>query len=262
MTGSVIVFFFLSYFIDWKGLNFRIELFNFFYDPLFYICLTLNLFTQMAYRVANKNNEENIRFVQFSSFITISLIPIFSLFFGFLFLTHENVLAINYNNSFEPFLFSLALFAFSFFIFRDKYKNKSLKRLDIIILTILLSSISSVIFIKLLQQYNTIAFYSCSMVFNSLFWVAFIFKNKEYQYVNKSNIMVLPICGILYLIYSYLNIYIINNLPVEFIAIIRTLTGVLIAFAFDKYNGTKNIFKVKDFILLTLMFSTLFIFKF
>jgi hypothetical protein len=263
MTVSSILFFIFYYFIDWELLIFKSEKFSFFKDPIFYVALLVNLIVQLTSRSFNKFNEKNIRFIQFSTFLTISIIPIFSFIFSLIFIQYKNNIDVNYSNPFEPFVLSLTLIVLSFLIFKDKYQNRTLKRLDLMFLTTITSSISAVLFVKLMQEYDSIAFYACTMAFNSLFFIILLVKNKEYSKVDTKGLLkVIPVGAILYLSYSYLNIYAVNHLPVEVLSILRTLFGVLLALLFDKYHDKPNIFNTKDLFLLFLIFLSLYFFKF
>ena len=57
MTITVSTLLFFQYFVDYSTISFISEKFVFFKEPLFYIALLLNFFTQYLYRKVNKLND-------------------------------------------------------------------------------------------------------------------------------------------------------------------------------------------------------------
>ena len=260
MTITVSVLLFFQYFIDYNNFSFISEKFVFFKEPLFYITLSLNCGSQYLARKSEKYNEKNLIFTQFSNFVLIALVPIVSYILMKMF-HFENTIEVQYDNIFEVLLISGVLFTLSVLFFYDKMKSKSIIRLDILIAFICVSTLNFVLINKLMQMYDTEAVYFCSMIFNSIIWIAMAKQKNEISKVEKRHIPFFIIFGFVYILYSYLNIIIVKFLPSEYIAIFKTLSAVLSTAFFDFIRSKKMTLTKKDILILFCIFITLFMFK-
>lgn len=261
MTLTVSFLLFFQYFIDYKTFSFISEKFIFFSEPIFYLSLSLNFLTQYIGRVTSKDNEKNLVFVQFASFIFIALVPITS-YLMLLFFDFENTIDVQYDSFGQMIFISFILLFLSLIFFIDKIKKKSIIRVDRLISFILVSTVNFVLINKLMQMYDTEAVYFSTMIFNSVIWIAMATTKKEHKKVEKRHYNAFILFGAVYLLYSYLNIIIVNYLPSEHIAIFRILAAVLASAFFDYFHNKKANLSIKDIIILILIFSTLFLMKF
>lgn len=261
MTITVSTLLFFQYFIDYKAMSFITEKFIFFKEPLFYIALLLNFFTQYLYRKTNKYNENNLIFGEFANFIMIAAVPIVS-YVMIMFLTFENTINVKYESITEMFCISGLLFVLSLLFFVDKIKSKKIVRLDVLLMFVVTSTINFVLINKLMQMYDAEAVYFCTMVFNSVLWIMMAKKQKELSKVEKRHYPMFVIFGSVYILYSYINIIIVNYLPPEHIAIFRTLSAVLSTAFFDFLNSKRITISTKDFIVLLCIFGTLYLMNF
>lgn len=261
MTLTVSLLLTFQYFIDYEAVRFISEKFVFFTDPIFYLALFLNFFGQYLGRQVNKDNEKNLIFSQFGQFLLIALVPIFS-YFSYMIFNFENTIEIKYNNIYEMFIFSGLLILLCIFYFYEKIYNKTLIRPDRLILFVLTSTFAFVLINKLMQVYNTEAVYFCTMFFNSIIWIAMAHKNEEIKHVENRHYLAFFIYSLIYILYSYINIIIVNYLPAEHIAIFRTLAAVLSTAFFDYLYNKKTNLTIKDFSILILLFLILFAFKY
>lgn len=260
MTLTVSILLFFQYFIDYNDFSFLFEKFIFLKEPLLYITLSLNCLSQYLARKTEKYNENNLIFSQFANFVLIALVPIFSYFIIKIF-HFENTIEVSYNNIFEMLGISSILFILSFFFFWDKMKSKSIVRIDILIAFMFISTLNFVLINKLMQMYDTEAVYFCSMLFNSIIWISMARQNKEISMVERRHLPMFVVFGFVYILYSYINIIIVNFLPSEYIAIFKTLSAVLSTAFFDFLRAKKLTLKKKDLFVLFLIFATLFLFK-
>ena len=113
-----------------------------------------------------------------------------------------------------------------------------------------------------MQMYNAEAVYFCTMVFNSILWVSMASKQKELEKVEKRHYPVFVIFGFVYILYSYINIIIVNYLPSEHIAVFRTLAAVISTAFFDYLNAKRFTLSLKDCIILLFIFLTLYMMNF
>lgn len=261
MTASVSLLFIFQYFIDYETKKFLIEKFIFFSNPLFYIMLILNFFNHYIMRLFIKSNEKNLVYVQFSNFIFIAIVPIVSVLSVYLF-AFDNAINVEYKSIWELLAFSGILFLLCFGLFYEKIKNKHVNRIDLMIVSVLSSVFAFVLLNKLMQTYNTEAVYFCTMFFNSFLWLFFANKNSEFEKVEQRHIKMFFVFSFVYILYSYLNIIIVNYLPSEHISIFRTLSSTLSAVFFDAINAKKVKLKKKDFFILLIMFLVLFLLDF
>jgi hypothetical protein len=261
MTITVSILLFFQYFIDYKTLSFLSEKFIFFKEPLFYIALSLNFWTQYLGRLSNKQNEKNLIFGQFANFILIAMVPIVS-YLMLLFVDFDNTIDVKYESFTEMIFISCILFVLSLFFFIDKIKSKVIVRLDVLILFIVVSTVNFVLINKLMQMYEAQAVYFCTMVFNSIIWIIMAKKQNEIERVEKRHYSAFVIFGLVYILYSYINIIIVNYLPSEHIAIFRTIAAVLSTAFFDFLNAKRVTLSIKDVIILILIFSTLYMLNF
>lgn len=261
-NGVVAALLFFLFFIDYSEWNIKTDKFVFFNDPLFYVMLILNFVNQVILRKFTKSNENNMVFVKFSNFVFIALVPIVS-YLSVVHLGFGSAINVDYSNLTQVFILSGIIGVLSIFLFYDKIKSKVFKRLDLMTLSILNSSLTVVFFVKLMQEYDTQAVYFCAIFFNTIVWLNMTMRNKEFELIEKSNIKLLIFASIGYIIYSQVNMMVVNILPAEHIAIFRAIAGVVIASTFDYYaNNKKFNLNVKDFVVLGLIFTTLFYFKY
>lgn len=257
MTLSVAIFFVFQYFINYKTLTFITEKFTFLSDPFLYIALILNFSGQYISRKLVKSNEDNLSYIQFGNFLFIAFVPIVS-FLAVEFFDFKNAINVNYDSFFDVLKFSSILIVLSFLLFFDKIKNKSLKRIDLMFYMLICTCFAFVFINKLMQTYNTEAVYFCSILFNAFMWFNMSFKKKEYSYVKKRHYKFFFIFALCYLMYSYFNIIIVEFLPVEHISILRTLAFITMASLFDFMNAKKLNLSLKDFVVLCILFLTLY----
>lgn len=260
MTITVSILLFFQHFIDYETFSFNSSKFIFFKEPLFYLTLLLNCSSQYFARKTEKYNEKNLVFTQFSNFVLIALVPIVSFFITKIF-HFENTIEVQYDGLLDVFLISMVLFSLSVLFFYDKMKNKSIVRIDILITFMCVSTLNFVLINKLMQMYDTEAVYFCSMVFNSFVWIAMAKQKKELSNVEKKHFPFFIVFGLVYILYSYINIIIVNYLPSEYIAIFKTLAAVSSAAFFDFLRSKKATLTKKDMFILFCIFLTLFMFN-
>lgn len=260
MTITVSVLLFFQYFVDYESFSFKSDKFIFFKEPLFYIALSLNCGSQYLARKSEKYNEKNLIFTQFASFVLIALVPIVS-YLSMKIFHFENTIEIEYDNVLDVIFISVVLFTLSVLFFYDKMKSKSIVRLDVLISFMCVSTLNFVLINKLMQMYDTEAVYFCSMMFNSIIWIAMAKQKNEVSNVEKRHIPFFILFGFVYILYSYINIVIVNYLPSEYIAIFKTLSAVLSTAFFDFIRSRKLTLTIKDIFILFCIFITLFMFK-
>tara|TARA_B100000700_G_scaffold71271_1_gene79294 strand:- start:63068 stop:63379 length:312 start_codon:yes stop_codon:yes gene_type:complete len=90
-------------------------------------------------------------------------------------------------------------------------------------------------------------------------WFSMSFKKKEVKNLEKKHYKLLILFPLLYLNYSYLNIIIVKFLPVEYISVLRTLAFIIMESFFDFINAKRFKLSLKDFIVLCMLFLTLFL---
>jgi hypothetical protein len=260
MTLTVSLLFFFQYFIDYSTFTFKDEKFVFFNEPIFYLAIVFNFTSQLMVRIAGKKNEKNLVFMEFANFAFIAFVPIFS-YFLVIWFNFEGSINIKYNSISEMFLFSLLMFLFSCLYFVDKIKSNRIKRLDLIILMIINSTIAFVLVTKLMQQYNSEAIYFCTMASNTFIWAFLAYKGKELQHVENKHYFVFFVCGMIYVVYSFLNLIIVKYLPVEHLAIIRTVVSIFCASIFDSIKIKRFTLSFKDIFILSLILLSILIIK-
>lgn len=261
MTITVSTLLFFQYFVDYSTISFISEKFVFFKEPLFYIALLLNFFTQYLYRKVNKLNEKNLVFGEFAGFVMIAAVPIVS-YLMMTFIHFENTINVKYESIYQMLLVSGVLFFLSFIFFADKIRSKTVVRADILFLFVLTSTINFVLINKLMQMYDTEAVYFCTMVFNSFIWIAMAKKKEEFSRVEKRHYPMFVLFGAVYILYSYINIIIVNYLPPEHISVFRAISAILSTAFFDYLNSKRVTLSLKDGIVLCCIFLTLFIVSF
>jgi hypothetical protein len=261
MTAGVSILFIFQYFIDYETKSFLINKFEFLSNPVLYLMLILNFLSHYVMRDFIKSNEKNLIYIQFSNFIFIALVPIFSVLSLYLF-DFSEAINVKYESIWELILYSSILLFLAFCLFYDKVKNKNLNRPDLMFASIISSVFAFVLLNKLMQTYNTEAVYFCTMFFNSFLWLFFAHKNNEFKNVEKRHYKMFILFSFIYVFHSYLNIIIVNYLPSEHIAVFRTLAATLVAVIFDSIKFRKIKMKMKDFFVLVIIFFVLFMLDF
>ncbi len=246
---------------DFNFLNLNLDKFNFFNDYWFFIYITATFLTQQVSCKFAKFNEKNLIYIQFSNFVFIGLVPIISFLFIYYF-DFKNSINIKYDSFFEVLFFSCSLFFASFIIFIQKIRNNHLNRPDLMLFFIILSSISFVLSTKLMQMYDTETFYFTAMLIFSFNWLLISFKNKEYSLFKKQYYKFIFLAAFIYILYSYVNILVVKILPSEYIAIFRSITGIIVFGLFDFYKNKKNNISKIDFIAILFIFIVIYFFNF
>lgn len=246
---------------DFNAIEIDTSKFNFFQDPWFLIYVIITFFTQQISSKFVKYNEKNLIYVQLANFIFIGLVPLISFIFIYYFNFKESI-NIKYQSFFEVLIFSFSLISVSFFIFAHKLKNNSIKRIDLMIYYLLLSSTSFVLNTKLMQIYDAETFYLTSMIIFSFNWFLISIKNKEYSIIQQQDFKFIFLATFIYIVYSYINILVVKILPSEFIAIFRTVTGIFVFALFDYYKNKKNNISKIDFFSIILIFIIIYFFNF
>jgi hypothetical protein len=244
-------------FVDYENLTLKTGEFAFLSDYVFYIMIAFNIINQLAIRKFTKSNETNLVYMSMTNFLFLALIPIVSVIAIDLF-NFDNTLNTKYNSISETLLVSAGLGFLSYLFFIDKIKSKSLKRIDLMILVLISSSFAFVLMNKLMQVYSAPSVYISSMMINLIVWLLLTHKKKEHKLVKKSDIWLFVVFSLQYIIYSYINILIVDLLPTEHIAIIRSVFGVLVALSFDYFLRKKKNMTIKDSIVLILIISFFF----
>lgn len=258
MLAMVVLFFVLFYFIDYKNLSFIHEKFIFFKDYTFYIGVLFSVLCQQFHIKLFKANENNLSYAKFGDFIFLSLVPIASFLSLFIFDFDD---AINIDYSFKEMItFSACLFFLSFLLFKNKIKNRTLKKPMFLVYYILFGVCSFVIIGKLMQIYHAPAVYVASMSISFFIWTFLAKKNNEHKLLNKESYKVFFLFSLIYLTYSILNLMAISILPIEHITILRTVFSVIIVAFYDFCRNKYFNLTKKDIFLLFLMFLTMFLF--
>lgn len=261
MTLTVLFFFTFKYFINYETLSFISKGFTFFKDPWFYIILCLNFLTQITSRKCAKINEKNIVFIQYALLFVVASSPLFS-YISINFLGFIGASKVDYKSMYELFEFSFILYIIAILFIYDKIKTKSLNRPLLLFIYIILSTITSVLFVHMMQVYDTISYYFCSILFNSFFWIYLLRKNNEINNIEKRHLIMFPIFGGAYILYSYVNVYLANNYSSEQVIAVKCVISILIAASIDLYNSKQSNLKIKDWFLTALLVFSLYYYTF
>lgn len=258
---SAIVAITLVNLIDYNDFTFKNEEFIFLKDPLIYLMSFMLILNNIALRKFCKNNESNLTYISLTNFLFLSLIPIVSVFCIYLF-DFDTTLNTKYSSIYETIATSLILMLLSFLFFLDKLKSKSLHRIDLMIISLILSSFSFVLMNKLMQVYSAPSVYVFSLLFSFTTWSILSYKKKEYKEVKKENLWIFPFFIFQYIMYSYINIILVDMIPTEHIAVLRSVFGVFSAFLLDSFIRKKSKMPKKDILVLLCIFTVIFFLDF
>ncbi len=236
-------------FIDITKHNLRI-----FYDPFFYINIIVEILAATCMLLNYKHNGKNLTAINFSLFLSVIIIPIFVLisqYFGIF----QNSITIKYNNLNELFIFIGSLLILIIIYFYDKIKFNGLNNLTIFLISPLLTTFALYLAINMLQTYSQFFYVFVILFILSLNFLFFSFMFKEKERFKKNNFKTIGIISLIALPAIPLNSFGLSMLPVELATIFKRLTQLLSGIFFDYYFEKKINLKLKDIVVIILIFS-------
>lgn len=248
-TWVSVMLFSCLYFVDFDQFSFETSKFSFLGDPLIYIVLVINFANQYLYYYAFKKNEVSLGAFNFSGFITMAAVPIISYVFvemGFF----KGALNIQYNSIYELLTFFGILLIICGYYCYGKLKLSQIQRIDLFLGCPLSGALTVVLMLKGMQMYDGMAFYMVCIMFNALMWGVFALKHKEHLDVEPRHFPVVLYCIFECVVYSQLNVLLVNLMPVEYIVICRVGVMILLASTMDYINTKSNPLKAKDMTIL------------
>lgn len=242
----------------------NIENFEFVKDYKFYIAQLIQITSIIIQIKVRKHNENNLTICYFVNFLTIALIPFVSIFLMFLF-EFKDTLEVEYKSLYHVLGLSLSLVLLSILFYIDKFKSKSINKVNWLIAGLFFSSFSIVFTTKLMQEYNATNYMIISSIINLIvFFLLASFKEEIYNnefrkslFSNKSDYIRLSLfyCGSL-----SLNIFIISNLPVEYYSIMRSVGIIFVNYIYSYYYDNINLVNIKDLTILSIIIMVLLFF--
>lgn len=207
--------------------------------------------------LARKNydvNGNNMTSINFSLFLSLSIVPIFAFCFND-FLGFENTKIVNYvsNNEFLLFIITINILTIGYFY--DKFKNSNHKINNIYWLIPYPFVLSSSIFFstKLMQTHNAFFAYCCIVSFLIVLFLIKTIKNKEFKNLEKKHLKLGGFLTLSWCIAIPANTFAVKILAVEFITMLKRLCQILAGVVLD-YFYNKKAPNIKDvFIVLSLL---------
>lgn len=224
-----------------------------FYDPSLYLNLLFEVLAASCMLLNYKHNGKNLTAINFSLFLSVIIIPILVLISNYLNF-FQNSITIKYNNIYEIFIFIFSLSILIFIYFYDKIKFNGLNNLKIFFLSPLLTTIVLYLAINMLQTYSQFFYIFIILFFLSIFFLIFSFIFNEKERFNKNNLKTISIISLIALPAIPLNSFGLSILPVELATIFKRLSQLISGIFFDYYFEKKINLKVKDIIVIFLIF--------
>ncbi len=228
------------------------NIFLVFEDWRLYVGMALEIFGVWLTRKNYEVNSASITSINFALFLSIILVPILS-FYGSDFFDFGNAIHLNYRSEQEMLMFLCAFGILMILYFYDKLKGHVN---NILLLLLLPLSLSSSLFwtTKMMQIYNGVLYYAAIGFALLMFFVMQAVKNKEIEKFNsahkKDAWVILGISAVI----LPLNILVVKFLAVEFVAIFKRVSQMMIALYLDSVeNGKKP--NRKDALIIALLLS-------
>lgn len=196
-------------------------------------------------------NGDNITAINFSLFLSLVIVPVFSFLFTDLF-SFNNSISINYHSTWEFLGFVLASLVLVTIFFADKIKSKIN---NLFLLFLLPVSLSTSMFItsKMMQIYEGVLYYGIIGFALCIFFLSMGIKKREFKNLNKSHLKDTLIISSVSVVILPMNLFVIKLLAVEFITLIKRVCQVLNGIVLDKMHNNKNGLSVKDKIVVALI---------
>lgn len=201
-----------------------------------------------------KHNGKNLTAINFSLFLSVIIIPIFILISNY-FNFFQSSLTLKYSNIYETFIFIATIFILIVIYFYDKIKFQGLEKLGIFFLSPFLATLGLYLAINMLQTYYQFFYVFVILFFLSLNFLFFSFIFKEKNRVSKDNFKKIGIISLIALPAIPLNSFGLSMLPVELATIFKRLSQLISGIFFDYYFENKINLKIKDIIVIFLIFS-------
>lgn len=234
----------------WQSLEVS-DTFAVFKDWRLYFGMSLEIFGVWLTRKNYEINSSSITSINFSLFFSIILVPILS-FYGSSLFDFDRSIKLNYKSEMEMLMFLLAFLVLMIVYFADKVKGHVN---NIFILFLLPFSLSFSLFwtTKMMQVYQGIVYYGAIGLALLTFFLIQMIKSKEWRnYKRENNREVLIIASVSSVILP-LNILAVKFLAVEFVAIFKRISQIMIALFLERDKSSKSI---KDFIVIFLLVAT------
>lgn len=221
-----------------------------FNDWKLYFGITSEIISLWLMRKNYEINSSSITSINFSLLLSIILVPIFS-FYGSSFFGFDKSIKLNYKSEIEMLLFLTMFLILMVIYFFDKINNHVN---NIWILILLPFPLSTSLFwtTKMMQIYEGFLYYLIISFFLLMFFLIQMIKNKEWKYYIKENKKEILNIIVISLIMFPLNILLLKILAVEFVAILKRISQVILALFLERKNKNKNL---KDFIVILLFIT-------
>ena len=227
---------------------------------VFYLALLSEIFGLFLARKNYEVNGCNMTAINFSLFFSLSIVPIYSLFFSD-FYGFSETLKINYESNNEFIMFVLGMTLLTVLYFYDKIKGKINHIYWLIPYPLILSN-SMFVTGNLMQQYNGFFVYGCIALTLSVCFLFLSIKNKEIKNLNKNHAKLAGLLIVGWSIAIPANTIAVKILAIEFINILKRLCQILTGTILDKIYGNVSNKHWKDkYIILTKIHTLMTILK-
>lgn len=241
--------------------NISLDNFSFLMDFKFYITQIIATTFMILQIKVRKANENNLIVCYFANFATIAIVPVVSVIACYV-LEFNNTIEINYNNKYDIIFLSIILLGLSAFFYAEKIKKKAINNKGLLFSVFIVGAFSSVLGVKMLQEYNPISYMLVSTLCNIIiFSVILVFKKNENNIKQiesfKNNKRLYVILCSSYCVTMILNMIIATNLASEHYAIIKNVGIIFANYGYTYYMEKVNLFNKRDSFILTLIIITL-----
>lgn len=236
--------------------------FDFLGDYRFYLAQIFNIVMLMIQVEGRKQNEKNMEVFYFSSFLIISAIPILTPLLTDLF-DFKHAVKETYSSPYSMYAMVVCMLALSVLFYGKKLRNKTVKRLDLLVANVVFGSVAIILGGRLIQEYNAINYLIAASVFTGVTFLVLALCNGEHKRIRDANLQLKPISEIVFcfVVSLYISSYVIKHSTIESYTIIRNVGFIFVSYGYSWIIEKQKTHNLRDSLILGLMILTLLVFS-
>lgn len=236
--------------------------FGFILDYRFYLAQIFNIAMLMVQIEGRKHNEANMEVFYFSNFLVISAIPLLTPLltdlFGF-----KHAVVESYSTPYSMYAMVGCMLVLTVLFYGRKLRNKSCKRVDLLVANIFFGSVAIILGGRMMQEYNAINYLIAANVFSAMTFLVLALRNGENKRIKEANLRIKPIAQLVlcFVISLYLSSYVIKHSTIESYTILRNVGIIFVSYGYSWIVEKNKTHNLRDTLLLSLMIITLVLFS-